>query len=112
VSLRFHYALKRFDRPILTLGGRFFRPQPLIPITLVGPTKSFLVEAQADACPERLTFLLHIVCARHNVRCNNHDRLDLLPLPRARSPFFVPSPRTSIPSWVLTGRKTEKLEIP
>jgi hypothetical protein len=22
------------------------------------------------------------------------------------------SPRTSIPSWVLTGRKTEKLEIP
>jgi hypothetical protein len=56
VSVRLHYVLKSFNRPILTLGGRFSRPQPLVPVTLIGPGNSNLVEGLLDSGAEDTVF--------------------------------------------------------
>jgi len=56
VSLHFRYGLKAFNRPVLTLGGRFSRPQSLIPVTLVGPATSRLVEGLLDTGADDTVF--------------------------------------------------------
>ena len=40
MSLRYRYWLSRSSCPILTLGGRWVRPQPLVGVNVVGPMGS------------------------------------------------------------------------
>jgi hypothetical protein len=44
------------NRPVLPLRGRFVRPRPLIPITLVGPSGSKLLDAIADTAADDTIF--------------------------------------------------------
>ena len=56
MSLRFRFTHVRMNRPVLPLGGRFVRPRPLIPITLIGPSGSRLLDAVADTAADDTIF--------------------------------------------------------
>jgi hypothetical protein len=56
MSLRFRFTHVVMNRPVLPLGGRFVRPRPLIPITLVGPLGSKLLDAIADSAADDTVF--------------------------------------------------------
>src|SRR5258708_2998525 len=46
--MRFRFVLDPMANPVLTLGGRFTRPRPVIPIGLVGPTGAKAVAAPVE----------------------------------------------------------------
>src|SRR5262249_30839226 len=56
MSLLFHYELNRSHHPLLTLGGRFVRPRPIIPVTVTGPAGSSLVEGTLDTSADDTVF--------------------------------------------------------
>ncbi len=56
MSLRYRYQLFSMSRPVLPLGGRFVRPRPLIPVTLIGPTNSYLRSALLDTGADDTVF--------------------------------------------------------
>jgi hypothetical protein len=56
MSLRFPYRAERTSQPILTLGGRWVRPRPIVPITLVGPTGSWDTRGCLDTAADDTVF--------------------------------------------------------
>jgi hypothetical protein len=66
MTMRFRYVLRPTANPVIPLGGRFVRPRAIIPVTLVGPTNSWLTEALLDTgaddtvFPERLASLVGV----------------------------------------------------
>ena len=49
MTMRFAYDLIGTSSPILALGGRYFRPRPIVPITLIGPLGSHLLRGLVDS---------------------------------------------------------------
>jgi hypothetical protein len=66
MTMSFPYVLQRCNQPVLTLGGRWVRPRPLIGVTIVGPTDSRfragLLDTGADdtVFPERLAAVIGV----------------------------------------------------
>jgi hypothetical protein len=56
MSLYFRYQLVRVNHPVIPLGGRWVRPRPIVPITLVGPTGSRLTDATLDTSADDTVF--------------------------------------------------------
>ncbi len=56
MSLRFHYQLAVTPHPILPLGGRFVRPRPIIPVTIIGPGGTNLQHAILDPASDDTVF--------------------------------------------------------
>src|SRR5262245_4506525 len=56
MSLRFRYALAKMGKPVVSLGGRWVRPRPIIEATLLGPTRSFRDEAHLDPAADDTIF--------------------------------------------------------
>jgi hypothetical protein len=48
MSLLFHYSPVARNRPVVSLGGRFVRPRPLVQVTVIGPTGSNVEDAILD----------------------------------------------------------------
>src|SRR5436305_13942895 len=48
MSLVFQYQQESVGRPILALGGRWVRPRPVVPVTLIGPSNSRVRDALLD----------------------------------------------------------------
>jgi hypothetical protein len=48
VSLHFRYQLQPFNRPLLSLGGRYSRPRPIIGAAIIGPVRGFAVDGLLD----------------------------------------------------------------
>ncbi len=56
MSLRFSYVPVRVAHPVISLGGRWVRPRPLIMVTLIGPTKSWTAQAILDPAADDTVF--------------------------------------------------------
>ena len=56
MSLRFHYSRRWRQSPIISLGGRFDRPWPAVPVTSLGPGGSWLVDGLLDSGSEDTVF--------------------------------------------------------
>jgi hypothetical protein len=54
--MKFHYRLFRFNRPLLSLGGRFVRPRPVVTVTVVGPAGSWPESALLDTAADDTVF--------------------------------------------------------
>jgi hypothetical protein len=54
--MRFFYEMTRISRPALALGGRWVRPQPLIHISLVGPTAARPIRGILDTAADDTVF--------------------------------------------------------
>ena len=48
MSLRYNYKLDVLPQPVVSLGGRYVRPRPVIPVTLIGPANTRLRSALLD----------------------------------------------------------------
>jgi hypothetical protein len=48
MSLHYSYRLDTVPHAVVSIGGRWVRPRPVIPITLIGPTRSRLRSALLD----------------------------------------------------------------
>ncbi len=56
MSLLFHYKVVRVSRPVVTLGGRWSRPRPILPIAVVGPTNTSAVDGYLDTGSDDTVF--------------------------------------------------------
>lgn len=50
--------LQKVGRPVHTLGGRFVRPRPVVPVILYGPTSYLPFDAQLDSAADDTVFPL------------------------------------------------------
>ncbi len=56
MSLRFAYTLDPMNRPVLSLGGRFVRPRPILGVTLFGPSDARMRDALLDTGADETVF--------------------------------------------------------
>lgn len=56
MSLRFRYSRRRLRSPVIPLGGRKDRPWPAVPVTVLGPTGSWLIDGLLDSGSEDTVF--------------------------------------------------------
>ena len=56
MSLHFRYALRPSNQPVLSLGGRFSRPRPIVAVLLRGPAGDHPVDAWIDIGAEDTVF--------------------------------------------------------
>ena len=56
MSLRFHYKLVPTGYSVLTLGGRFVRPWPIVPMTIIGPAGQYSLRAFLDPGSDETVF--------------------------------------------------------
>jgi hypothetical protein len=63
MSLRYRYKLVRVGRPVLPLGGRFVRPRPLVPVTVVGAAGSKTLDAILDTAADDTVFAETVAAA-------------------------------------------------
>ena len=49
MTMRFAYDLIGASSPILSLGGRYSRPRPIVPITFIGPGGTHLMDGLVDS---------------------------------------------------------------
>jgi hypothetical protein len=56
MSLLFKYVPVRMRTPAIALGGRATRPKPLIPVTVVGPANTRLLQALLDTAADDTVF--------------------------------------------------------
>ncbi|HYV36005.1 MAG TPA: hypothetical protein VE988_09905 [Gemmataceae bacterium] len=56
MSIRFGYKLAGLQHPVLTLGGRFVRPRPVITVTLIGPAATWLFDGLLDTAADDTVF--------------------------------------------------------
>jgi hypothetical protein len=54
--MRFPYRIVSVNHPVVPLGGRWVRPRPVVPVTLVGPANSRLVMATLDTSGDDTLF--------------------------------------------------------
>ena len=56
MTLTFHYKSRPRPQPVVSLGGRFSRPRPIIPLTLIVPNRTKLLIALLDTGAEDTVF--------------------------------------------------------
>jgi hypothetical protein len=56
MALRFRYQLFRTRQPVLTLGGRFVHPRPVLPLSVIGPTDTRVVQGLLDTGADHTVF--------------------------------------------------------
>jgi hypothetical protein len=56
VSLLFPYHYQRSNQPLVTLRGRFVRPRPIIPVTIIGPARTLLRVGLLDTGADETIF--------------------------------------------------------
>lgn len=56
MSLRFRYRLVSKNQPVIALGGRFTRPRPVVPISLIGPAGTVVRGAILDPASDDTVF--------------------------------------------------------
>src|SRR5437870_5252793 len=56
MSLRWAYKMVSVSHPVWALGGRWVRPRPLIPVSVIGPTSSRLKVAHLDTAADDTVF--------------------------------------------------------
>ncbi len=56
MSLRFRYRLFTTSRSVVPLGGRWVRPRPIVPVTLIGPAGGVLLAGRLDTCADDTVF--------------------------------------------------------
>ena len=54
--MRFAYDLFGSSIPVLSLGGRYSRPRPMVPVTLIGPVGSHLIRGLIDSGSDETIF--------------------------------------------------------
>lgn len=54
--MRFPYRLRRSRQPVVSLGGRWVRPRPLVTISLIGPGGTFVAEVMLDTAADDTVF--------------------------------------------------------
>ncbi len=66
MTMRFAYDLIGASSPIVSLGGRYSRPRPRVPVTFIGPSGSHLLRGLVDSgadeiiCPEFVAAIIGI----------------------------------------------------
>jgi hypothetical protein len=56
MAMVFRYFLEPTAGPVLSLGGRWSRPQPIIPVSLVGPTAAVARDCRLDSGADDTVF--------------------------------------------------------
>jgi hypothetical protein len=56
MSMRFPYRMTRTSQPALALGGTWFRPQPIIDVSVVGPSDTRIVAGKLDTAADDTVF--------------------------------------------------------
>jgi hypothetical protein len=56
VSITFPYQYFRVPHPLIALGGRVTRPRPVIPVTVIAPNNTRLVEGLLDSGADDTVF--------------------------------------------------------
>lgn len=56
MSLLFRYKIVPVPRAVVTLGGRWSRPRPLIPVAVIGPTNTSAVDGYLDTGSDDTVF--------------------------------------------------------
>jgi hypothetical protein len=56
MTMHFPYRLMSLQQPALALGGRWVRPQPVIPLSVIGPSNTRLVEGKLDTGADDTAF--------------------------------------------------------
>jgi hypothetical protein len=56
MTMRFPYQFIALSRPVLPLGGRMGRPRPVVAISVVGPTGTWLAEGLLDSGADDVVF--------------------------------------------------------
>src|SRR5438309_424991 len=54
--MRFHYRLSRTKYAVLSLGGRWVRPKPIIGVTVIGPADGRIVQGHLDTASDDTVF--------------------------------------------------------
>jgi hypothetical protein len=60
VTLRYPFRLQRTSQPVLSLGGRFVRPQPILAVNIIGPTNSWIRDGLLDTGSDDVVFPDHV----------------------------------------------------
>ena len=56
MSMRFRYKQQRARQPVVSLGGRSVRPRPIVQITLIGPSGTYLEDSLLDTGADDTVF--------------------------------------------------------
>lgn len=56
MSLHFPYQLETARHAVVSLGGRWVRPRPVISVTLIGPKGTYVADAQLDPASDDTVF--------------------------------------------------------
>jgi hypothetical protein len=56
MALRFPYLPVTAGHSVLSLGGRWVRPRPIVPVTIIGPADSRLLEGHLDTGADDTVF--------------------------------------------------------
>jgi hypothetical protein len=56
MSLLFHYKVVPLPHAVVSLGGRWSRPRPILPIAVVGPTNTSAVDGYLDTGSDDTVF--------------------------------------------------------
>jgi hypothetical protein len=54
--MRFPYQLLKTRQPVFTLGGRSRRPRPVVAITVIGPTGTYVTDGWLDTAADDTVF--------------------------------------------------------
>ena len=60
MSLRFPYLEVAKDQPIVSLGGRSYRPRPIVGVTIVGPADALALDGLLDTGGDDTLFPEHV----------------------------------------------------
>lgn len=71
--MRYPYRLTTLSQPALALGGRWVRPHPVIPLAVIGPSNTRLVEGKLDTGADDTVFSERLA-ARIGVDLTNAPR--------------------------------------
>jgi hypothetical protein len=56
MTMRFPYRLRPSRQPVVSLGGRWVRPRPMVTVSLIGPRSTFVEEAMLDTAADDSVF--------------------------------------------------------
>ena len=56
MSIRFSYKQQRARQPVVSLGGRSVRPRPIVQLTLIGPSGTYLEDSLLDTGADDTVF--------------------------------------------------------
>jgi hypothetical protein len=101
MTLIFPYVRVPIRRPAVALGGLTYRPRPLIPVSLVGPTNTRLVYGLVDSGADDTVFPESLA---------NQIGLDLTGAPEGESGSFTGGPNVPVRFATVTLRLATQTE--